>query len=174
MCLFRTNHAKPDNRAEVSLELRSDVRLILIFGFAAVSLVRNLGGALDVAVNSTAAKLQVAGAAGHISSASQSVAQGSSEQAASLEGTASFGSRVRASAQKNAEAARAAAQLTARVDAGMTQANQALDQLLAAMRDVDVSSREISKIIQVIEEIAFQTNLLALNAAVDAALAGAE
>jgi methyl-accepting chemotaxis protein len=115
---------------------------------------------------------QVASASGHISSSSQSVAQGASEQAATLEETASFGERIRTAAQKNAGDTKAAADLTAHVDQGVIQTNEALDHLVTAMQEIDHSSQEISKIIKVIEEIAFQTNLLALNAAVEAARAG--
>ena len=54
----------------------------------------------------------------------------------------------------------------------LTEANQKLEQMLDSMRDISSSSERISKIIRVIDEIAFQTNILSLNAAVEAARAG--
>src|SRR5439155_5253415 len=50
--------------------------------------------------------------------------------------------------------------------------NQTLDEMMTSMREIGASSGKISKIIKVIDEIAFQTNILALNAAVEAASAG--
>ena len=54
----------------------------------------------------------------------------------------------------------------------LTEANQKLNQMLESMKDISTSSEKISKIIRVIDEIAFQTNILSLNAAVEAARAG--
>ncbi|HLY18965.1 MAG TPA: methyl-accepting chemotaxis protein [Bryobacteraceae bacterium] len=115
---------------------------------------------------------QVASAATQISSASQSLAQGSSEQAASLEETSSSSEEINSMARKNAENSRVAAEFTTQVDERVAAANATLDQMVASMTDINTSSEKVSKIIKVIDEIAFQTNILALNAAVEAARAG--
>ena len=54
----------------------------------------------------------------------------------------------------------------------VVEANRTLAEMMTSMREIGASSGKISKIIKVIDEIAFQTNILALNAAVEAARAG--
>lgn len=115
---------------------------------------------------------QVASAAVEISSASQSLAQGASEQAASLEETSSSSEEINSMTHKNAENSRVAAEFTSQVDQRVAEANQSLDHMVASMTEINASSDKVSKIIKVIDEIAFQTNILALNAAVEAARAG--
>jgi methyl-accepting chemotaxis protein len=115
---------------------------------------------------------QVAGAAGQVASASQSLAQGTSEQAATLEETSSSANEITAITRKNAENTRTVAGLM--TDAGqlVNGANHNLEEMIRSMTEINSSSEKISKIIKVIDEIAFQTNILALNAAVEAARAG--
>ncbi len=115
---------------------------------------------------------QVAGAAQQVSGSSQALAQGSSEQAASLEETSASTEEINSMTQKNAESARHAATETEKADELLKETDQKLTQMIGSMREINSSSEKISKIIRVIDEIAFQTNILALNAAVEAARAG--
>ena len=137
------------------------------------AIVRGINRALMEAVSEIGGRAaQVAGAAAQISSSSQALAQGSSEQAASLEETSSSSEEINSMAQKNTENTRAAAELVGRLQTAFSDANRSLDGTVAAMQELTGSSEKISRIIKVIDEIAFQTNILALNAAVEAARAG--
>ncbi|MCP4591561.1 MAG: hypothetical protein GY842_12535 [bacterium] len=115
---------------------------------------------------------QVTDASAQVSGASQQLAGGASEQASSLEETSSALEEMSAMTRTNAENAKQADVLTDQVTLAAQGADRTMEQLNSAMGAINDSSGQISKIIKVIEEIAFQTNLLALNAAVEAARAG--
>nr|MBX2796485.1 hypothetical protein [Myxococcales bacterium] len=104
--------------------------------------------------------------------ASQSLADNSARSAASMQEMTATMKQILDQTEENAENAGTA--LTKATDA-RTLANQGDEQMqtmVASMRDIEEASRNISRIIKVIDDIAFQTNLLALNAAVEAGRAG--
>ena len=115
---------------------------------------------------------QVAAAASQVSTCSQTLAQGSSEQAAAIEETSATSDEINSMAQRNSEHGQAACVEMAQTERIVGDANERLEQMMTSMKGITDSSGKISKIIRVIDEIAFQTNILALNAAVEAARAG--
>ncbi|HUA20130.1 MAG TPA: methyl-accepting chemotaxis protein [Bryobacteraceae bacterium] len=147
-------------------------------GFAGVvALAAFLIGRLNTLLRNTVNEIgegaeQVASAAGQVSCASQVLAQGASEQAASLHRTSATAEEITSVTKKNAGHARTASELMSETDRSVGKANSTLQQMVTSMNEINASSGKISKIIKVIDEIAFQTNILALNAAVEAARAG--
>lgn len=110
--------------------------------------------------------------AGEIANSSQVLANVTLQQAATLEEVASSMDEIAAKAKMSNENADEASLLTNETIKIANDGNIQMKELLGSMQVINNSSQEVSKIIKVIDEIAFQTNLLALNAAVEAARAG--
>ncbi len=107
-----------------------------------------------------------------ISSSSHALAQGVSEQAASITETSASSEQITTMTHRTAEHSHKATELMDQTSKVVTDANCTLELMQASMRDINQSSDRIGEIIKVIDGIAFQTNILALNAAVEAARAG--
>ena len=115
---------------------------------------------------------QVASASEQLSAASQQLAEGSSEQASSLEETSATLDESNSMLQQTADNTAKATEIAQVAAKASDKGSQEMKEMMASMKQIKDSSGELSKIIKVIDDIAFQTNLLSLNAAVEAARAG--
>jgi methyl-accepting chemotaxis protein len=107
-----------------------------------------------------------------INRASEDLSRRTEQQAASLEETASALHEITTTVGKTAEGAVHARSIVSSAASGAEQSGKIVREAVTTMTQIEDSSRKISQIVGVIDEIAFQTNLLALNAAVEAARAG--
>jgi methyl-accepting chemotaxis protein len=118
------------------------------------------------------AAADVTNASAEISTSTSDLSQRTEEQAASLEETSASMEEISATVKKNAENAQQASQSATATQRVANHGSEIVTKAVGAMAKIENSSRKISDIIGVIDEIARQTNLLALNAAVEAARAG--
>jgi methyl-accepting chemotaxis protein len=127
---------------------------------------------MSVVMKIRASAREVSSASAEIAASTTDLSQRTEEQAASLEETSASMEEMSATVKKNADNAQQANQSAGTTRDVADRGGKVVAKAVEAMARIEESSRKISDIIGVIDEIARQTNLLALNAAVEAARAG--
>jgi len=134
---------------------------------------RDMAGKVnEVMTEINSASEQVAAGASQVSDSSMALSQGTTEQASSIEELTASIEEISSQTRLNADNANRANGLSLETKSAAITGNKHMKGMLDSMKAINESSNDISKIIKVIDEIAFQTNILALNAAVEAARAG--
>ena len=111
-------------------------------------------------------------AAGQVSASGQELSSGASELASSVEEMTSSLEELQSIIESNTKNITEARSMIGEAYRGSQEASGQVQDMTKAMGDIEDNSRQIQRIIKVIDDIAFQTNILALNAAVEAARAG--
>jgi methyl-accepting chemotaxis protein len=147
--------------------------LVVLGGGCATLFIRGVNRTLRaVAAEIHAGSGDLLNTARQVAASAASLAEGSTEQAATLSTTSGSMMEMAEATRRNAKDSQEAAALVVESNARVESSCHALKAMLGSMDQIEASSGKVSRIIKTIDEIAFQTNLLALNAAVEAARAG--
>ncbi len=140
-----------------------------VVGKALEELIKDNNSAIATIRNATN---QISIGSGQIAAASQTLAQGSTEQASAIQQISASITDIAGKTKDNAEQATAVNDIVIKTKSDVLRGNERMTEMVKAMKEINESSENIQKIIKVIDDIAYNTNILALNATVEAARAG--
>ena len=159
-----------------SLSLMIGIVLVIglvVIGVVATFVARGVSRPLDNAIRRIAVNADTVNEVSNsVAAEGDTLAQSSTEQAASLEETSAAVREISSMIANNTENASAANAETTELNRIADESTDLMNKMSEAIRSIKASSDETASILKTIDEIAFQTNLLALNAAVEAARAG--
>jgi len=153
-------------------DLTFDVELLSDADTMGISLKQMVDNLNSIFSEIQAATNQVSTGSKQVADGAQSLAQGSTEQAASIEELSSSIAEIAGRTKTNETTADKTAKLSSAIKESAEKGSHQMDEMISAVSAINEASKNISKIIKTIDDIAFQTNILALNAAVEAARAG--
>jgi methyl-accepting chemotaxis protein len=171
-----------DKKSQLAQKNSTGVILIIIIGMVGGVMFSFLLGiflskSISKPINKSISQInngaeQIAATSSQFTASAQQLSQGSSAQASSIEEILTTLEETASMLRQSSANTKQAAQLSEQAKDSADKGGVEMEEMMHSIQEIKVSSDQISKIIKVIDDIAFQTNILALNAAIEAARAG--